>query len=75
MIDAGRGLKDLSTDLLKTLLRLIHRKQLPCPFQKSTLMSMGLNEAADHGAVLCGLEEQAVRAILVCVLAERSGRP
>ena len=34
MIDAGRGLKDLSTDTLKTLLRLVHTGKLPCPFQK-----------------------------------------
>ena len=75
MIDAGRGLKDLSTDTLKTLLRLVHTGKLPCPFQKSTLMSMGLNDAADHGGVLCSLDERAVRAVLVCVLAERIRRP
>jgi hypothetical protein len=75
MNDAGNGLRPLSTDMLKTLLRLVHRGTLPCPFQKSTLMSMGLNEAADHGTMLCGLEEGAVRAVLVCVIAERIGTP
>ena len=75
MMDAGNGLRSISTDMLKSLLRRVHRGDLPCPFQKSTLMSMGLNEAADHGSVLCGLDERAVRAVLVCVLAERIRPP
>ena len=71
MNEAGSGLTAVSTPMLKDLLRLVHRRTLPCPFQRSTLMSMGLNRLADHGELLFGLDERAVRAILVCVLAER----
>ena len=73
MNDAGAGLTVLSTDKLKKVFRLVHRGELPCPFQQSTLMSMGLNQVAEEGTLLCGLEERAVRAILTAVLAERIG--
>ena len=71
MNDAGIGLSRVQTDALKNLLKHIHRRTITCPFERSTLLLMGLNEIAEEGPILCGLEEKAVRALLVSVLAER----
>ena len=74
MNDAGLGLTALSTDHLQKLLRMVHRGELECPFSRSILMSMGFNRVAEEGTALIGLNEKAVRAVLVSVLAERQKR-
>ena len=74
MNDAGLGLTALRTDHLEQLLRMVHRKELVCPITRATLMGMGLNRIAEDGTVLIGLDEKAVRAVLISVLAERKRR-
>ena len=71
MNDAGLGLTALSTDHLEKILRLVHRQELNCPFSRASLLGMGLNRVAEDGPVLIGLDEKAVRAVLISVLAER----
>ena len=71
MQDAGAGLTAIPTEDLKTLYRALHRGDLPYPLTKSTLMSMGLNRIAENATHLRGLDERALRSVLVCVLAER----
>lgn len=67
----GEGLRHVPTKELEALLRAIHRGRLSPPLTKVALFSMGLNACADAAGPLVGLDEDAVRAILVCVLAER----
>ena len=71
MQDAGAGLTAVPTHDLKKLLRALHRGQVPCPLRKSTLMTMGMNRLAENASNLAGLDEQGLRAILTCVIAER----
>ncbi|MEE2786979.1 MAG: hypothetical protein VX589_06535 [Myxococcota bacterium] len=71
MNEAGLGLSRVPTDALKALLRHIYRKNLSCPFDRQSMLTMGLNQIAEDGSILCGLDESAVRAVIVCVLAER----
>jgi len=71
MQDAGAGLTAVPTSDLKALYKALHRGDVPCPLNKSTLMSMGLNRIAENGSLLSGLDERALRSILVCVIAER----
>ncbi len=71
MIGTG-GLTALSTDELRLLLRVVHQGQLPCPIDRIGLASTGLLRIGDHLGVLRGVDEAGVRAVLVCVLAERA---
>jgi len=65
------GLTELSTDELRLLLSAVHRQQLPCPIDRIGLATVGLLRVGDHIGILRGLDEEAVRAVLVSVLAER----
>ncbi len=67
----GIGLTEVTTDELKSLLRWVHNGTLPCPFDKSVLMAMGLEHIAIKIDPVCGLEKPAVRACLVVALSER----
>ncbi len=71
MQDAGAGLTAVPTEDLKALYRALHRGSVPCPLTKSTLMTMGMNRLAENASLIRGLEEPALRSLLVCVLAER----
>ena len=72
MQDAGAGLTDVPTDDLKKFFRALHRGDVPCPLQKSSILSMGMNRLAENGgSLLSGLDERALRSLLTCVLAER----
>lgn len=66
------GLTAVTDDQLRTLLRGLHRKTLPCPLSFTDLTGHGLQDVGspllNH---LRGLSEEAVRAVLVAVLAER----
>ncbi len=72
MFDAASGLTDVKTDDLKKLLAAVHRATITCP--------LTMDELARHGLQHCGdlllhhlrhLDAQAVRAVVVAVIAER----
>ncbi|MCC6872792.1 MAG: hypothetical protein IT378_00675 [Sandaracinaceae bacterium] len=65
------GLTHLKTTDLENLLRALHRGQLACPVGPKELTAAGLAYLQDRVEFLKGLEERAVRAVLVAVIAER----
>ena len=65
------GLAALTDEHLKHALRLLTKGQLVCPFKRSDLLLRGLNPLAEHGDLLFGLEERAVRSALIIALNER----
>ena len=68
----GQGLTQLPTDQLKTLLKRLHRGELQCPIDAQSIASAGFQHRhAELMDALRGLDEPGVRAVLVCVLAER----
>lgn len=72
MIDAHPGLKEVKTDDLVVAFRALHRGDLEVPVTIAGLTRHGLQHCA--GALLAhlrGLDASGVRAVLVCVLAER----
>jgi hypothetical protein len=72
MIWAATGLTDVPTDDLKRALGAVHRGDLACPITPDTLACVGLQARSAHLLdVLRGLDERAVRAVLVAVIAER----
>jgi hypothetical protein len=72
VIDAASGLTDVPTEDLKRTLRAVHRGELPCPITADTLACVGLqNRSAHLLSTLRDLDERAVRAVLVAVIAER----
>ena len=75
MMGAGAGLTEVGTDELKRALAALHRGQLTCPLTMPELTRVGLQHVSQE---LLGtfrdLDESAVRAVLVCVLAERDPR-
>ncbi|TNE87305.1 MAG: hypothetical protein EP330_18995 [Deltaproteobacteria bacterium] len=68
------GLKNVATKDLEQLLRLVHRGELSCPIDQTGLAVAGMLRLGDDLGHLRGLDEQAVRAVLVAVLAERKRR-
>jgi hypothetical protein len=69
----GRGLLDLSTDALKRLLGHLHRGELVCPVDAQKIAGVGFQyKSAELMSALRDLDEAGVRAVLVCVLAERN---
>ena len=68
----GEGLTSLKTKDLKTLLKLLHRGQLNLPLTAHSIACAGFQyKHQELMANLRGLDETGVRAVLVCVLAER----
>ena len=67
----GKALTGLRTEDLERILAALHRGQLPCPITQVGLHTAGLSYLVDRIAFLQGLEEHAVRAALVAVIAER----
>ena len=66
------GLTQVPTEDLKTLLRYLHRGELRCPLTPAELARFGLQaRSASLLNHLRGLESEAVRAVVVGVLAER----
>jgi hypothetical protein len=66
------GLTQVATEDLKTMLRYLHRQEMTCPLTPAELARFGLQRCA--GSILGhvrGLEAEAVRAVVVGVLAER----
>lgn len=74
MRGAGAGLTGLTTTDLERLLRALHRGELKCPIGHAELHVAGLSYLVDRIELLRGLDERAVRAVLVAVLAERKRR-
>lgn len=74
MLTAGRGLTAVTDQDLKALLRAVHRGELPCPLTAQGLAMTGLLRLLDDLEPLRGLDAPGVRAVLTCVLAERSRR-
>ena len=73
MLGSG-GLTRVTTEDLERLLRAVHRHELPCPIDRIGLASTGLLRTGDDIGILLGLDERAVRSLLVCVIAERRSR-
>ena len=68
----GEGLTSFKTEELKMLLRLLHRGQLILPLTAHSVACAGFQyKQQELMANLRGLDESGVRAVLVCVLAER----
>jgi len=68
----GRGLLDMSTDELKRLLSHLHKGELLCPVDAQGIAVTGFQyKSSVLMGALRGLDEAGVRAVLVCVLAER----
>ena len=66
------GLTSLTTDHLKRLLKYLHDGSLDLPLTAHSIAAAGF-QFRHHELMnaLRGLDEAAVRAVLVCVLAER----
>ena len=66
------GLTSLTTDHLKRLLQFLHDGQLDLPLTAHSIAAAGFQfRHHELMAALRGLDEAAVRAVLVCVIAER----
>jgi hypothetical protein len=66
------GLTEISTDALRALLAAVHKKVVTAPLSVGELTRVGLQYCAtDLMRELRGLDEHAIRAVLVAVLAER----
>jgi hypothetical protein len=70
----GAGLTELSLADLKNLLKRLHAGALRCPIGPAELHVAGLSYLVDRVDFLRGLDERAVRAVLVAVIAERTRR-
>ncbi|MEC7752281.1 MAG: hypothetical protein VX405_12340 [Myxococcota bacterium] len=66
------GFVGLRLEQLKALLAAVHSGQLPCPLSPDALACQGFQDVSEQIlASLRGLEQNAVRAVLVAVIAER----
>ena len=66
------GLTTLTTDQLKKLLKYLHDGSLETPLDAHRIACVGFQfRHAELMSALRGLDEAAVRAVLVCVIAER----
>lgn len=68
----GVGLRDVPTERLRTLLRAVYRKETTVPVTPPSLAALGLQDWSEYVlGTLRDLDEKAVHAVLVAVLAER----
>ena len=68
----GVGLREVPTERLRTLLRAVYRKETTVPVTPASLAALGLQDWSEHVlSTLRDLDEKAVHAVLVAVLAER----
>ena len=67
----GKALTEVSTSDLQLALTRVHRGQLRCPVTHDRLVVAGLPQLVDKLGFLQGLDESAVRAVLIAVIAER----
>ncbi len=74
MIGAGSGLREVATSDLQKMLRAVHRGDLGTPLTIEHLTRCGLQHCAtDLLSALRKVDDGGLRAVLVCVLAERRG--
>lgn len=67
-----QGLTSLTTEHLKKLLKYLHEGSLETPLTAHSIACVGFQfRHAELMSALRGLDEPAIRAVLVCVLAER----
>ena len=68
----GLGLRDVPTQQLRTLLRAVYRKETTVPITPASLAALGLQDWSESVlGTLRELDDRAVHAVLVAVLAER----
>ncbi len=68
----GLGLTEVSEQDLVKALKVVHQEQLRTPLSLPELTRCGLQHCAEPMmAALRGLDDAGLRAVLVCVLAER----
>lgn len=66
------GLTSLTTDHLKRLLKYVHEGSLELPLTAHSIAAAGFQfRHHELMSALRGLDEAAIRAVLVCVIAER----
>ena len=65
------GLTLVPDEDLENFIRFIYQGHIPFPLERRRLMELGFNSLADHASGIVGLDERAVRAVVVAVLAER----
>ena len=71
----SQGLTLLTEEELKKLLSLLHREQIECPLTPASLACVGFQHRSEELlGTLRGLDARAVRAVVVCVLAERQSK-
>jgi hypothetical protein len=74
MLIGGVGVSEVQTSDLRSMLKFLHRGELKCRIIVAELARCGLQHTAEpllrH---MHGLDERAVLAVLVAVLAERAG--
>lgn len=70
-MQGGVGLVAIPTRDLKLMLTRLHRGELVCPITHQTLVVAGLPHLVDRVGFLSGLDQNAVRAVLVAVISER----
>lgn len=70
-MSAGVGLRDVGLPDLQQLLRGIESRKIPCPLTGTVLQSHGLGHLKERVSILQGLDENAARAVLSAVIAER----
>lgn len=70
-MQGGLGLVAIPTRDLKAMLARLHHGALACPITHQQLVVAGLPHLVDRVGFLSGLDESAVRAVLVAVIAER----
>lgn len=66
------GLKHISTERLRVLLRWLGAGKLVVPLTMPWLMMSGFSDVADQVPVLIGLDQKGLRAALVIALSERA---
>jgi hypothetical protein len=69
----GQGLQRVSTEDLKAVLARVHDGSLECPITHPRILRAGLPKLIDELGHLNGLDARSVQAVIVAVLAERSG--
>lgn len=67
----GEGLKHVSTEDLRSVLARVYDGSLPCPITHPGLVVAGMSKLIDELGHLNGLDQRAVQAVIVAVLAER----
>ena len=69
---ASLGLVEVPVERLELLLRAVHRGEVALPLETAEMVCIGLQQYIEPIQVhLRGLDERAVRAVLVAVIAER----